>query len=144
MPKQTICGISISGQRSGPEPLEWECWLQVQTTRELLTLGSIKQWGLPQRKPLEYKTLHHSTASNTLCQPPHPNNQQDKNMNPIIGIEDYHLTQPCPSQEEKKLSTLTLHEAYTNNCTNLRRAETKRKKGFNPEAWEKETSNTVS
>ena len=65
-------------------------------------------------------------------------------MNPIIGIEDYHLTQPCPSQEEKKLSTLTLHEAYTNHCTNLRRAETKRKKEFNLEARERETSNTIS
>ena len=45
----------------------------------------------------------------------------------------------------KKLSTnLTLHEAYTNHWTNLRRAETKRKKEFKLEAWEKETSNTVS
>ena len=38
---------------------------------------------------------------------------------------------------------LTLSEAYTNHWTNLRRAETKRKKEFNCEAWEKETSNTV-
>ena len=76
---------------------------------------------------------------------PHLNNKQNKNTNPIIDREDYHLTQPCPSQEEKKLSTnLTLHEAYTNHCTNLRRAETKRKKEFNLEAWEKDTSNTIS
>jgi len=39
---------------------------------------------------------------------------------------------------------LTLYEAYTNHWTNLRRAETKRKKEFNPEAWEKETSNILS
>ena len=46
---------------------------------------------------------------------------------------------------KQKLSTnLTLYEAYTNHCTNLRRAETKRKKGFNLEAWEKETSTTIS
>ena len=31
-----------------------------------------------------------------------------------------------------------------NHWTNLRSAETKRKKGFNLEAWEKETSNTAS
>jgi len=32
----------------------------------------------------------------------------------------------------KKLNTnLTIYEAYTNNWTNLRRAETKRKKEFN-------------
>ena len=55
---------------------------------------------------------------------------------------------------KQKLSTnLTLYEAYTNHWTNLRRAETKRKKEFHLlqgknstflEAWEKQTSNTVS
>ena len=89
---------------------------------------------------------------------PHLNNKQNKNTNPIISRQDYHLTQPCPSEEKQtnkqKLSTnLTLYEAYTNHWTNLRRAETKRKKEFNLlqgknstflEAWEKETSNTIS
>ena len=42
-----------------------------------------------------------------------------------------------------------IHQEYTfrhrSACrTNLRRAETKRKKEFNHEAWEKETSNTIS
>ena len=62
-----------------------------------------------------------------------------------------HLTQPCPAEEKqtdnkkKRLSAyLTLWEAYTNPWTNLRRAETKRKKEFNTEAWEKETLNTIS
>ena len=37
--------------------------------------------------------------------------------------------------KRKKLSTyLTLYKAYTNHWTNLRRAETKRKKEFNIEA----------
>ena len=36
------------------------------------------------------------------------------------------------------------HKRHTNHWTNLRRAETKRKKEFNIEAWEKETSNTIS
>ena len=75
------------------------------------------------------------------------NNKQNKNTNPVISRQDYHLTQPCPSEEKqtKKVSTnLTLNEAYTNHWTNLRRAETKRKKEFNLEAWEKETSNTIS
>ena len=45
---------------------------------------------------------------------------------------------------EQKLSTnLTLYKAYINHWTNLRRAETKRKKEFNLEDWEKETSNTI-
>ena len=88
----------------------------------------------------------------------HPNDKQDKKTNPIISRQDYHLTQSCPSEEKQtnkqKLSTnLTLYEAYTNHWTNLRRVETKRKKEFNLlkrknstflEAWEKETSNTIS
>ena len=77
------------------------------------------------------------------------NNKQNRNTNPIISREDYYLTQPCPSEENQtnnqKLSTnLTPNEAYTNHWTNHRRAETKRKKQFNLEAWEKETSNTIS
>ena len=45
----------------------------------------------------------------------------------------------------KKLSTnLTLYGPHTNHQTNLRRAETKRKKEFNLDAWEKEISNTIS
>ena len=92
---------------------------------------------------------HHQTTSSTLCRMPHLNNKQNKNTNPIIIREDYRLTQPCPSEgkqrnKQKLRTNLTLHEAYTNHWTNLRRAETKRKKEFSVEALEKETSNTVS
>ena len=49
------------------------------------------------------------------------------------------------NKQTKHLSTnLTLQEAYTNHWTKPRRAEAKRKKEFNLEAWEKETSNTIS
>ena len=49
------------------------------------------------------------------------------------------------SRDKQKLSTnLILYKAYTNHWTNIRRAETKRKKEFNLEAWEKETSNKIS
>ena len=95
-------------------------------------------------------TRHHPTTSSNLCRTPHLNNKQTKNnTNPIISRQDYHLTQPWPSEKnqtnKQKLSTnLNLHEAYTNHWTNLRRAENKRKKEFNLEAWEKETSNTIS
>ena len=43
-----------------------------------------------------------------------------------------------------KQTNLALYKAYTNQWTNLRRAETKRKKEFNLEGWEKEISNTIS
>ena len=89
---------------------------------------------------------------------PHLNNKQNTNTNTSISRQEYHLTQPCPSEEKQtnkqKLSTnLTLNETHTNHCTNLRRAETKRKKEFNLlqetnstflEAWEKETTNTIT
>ena len=32
---------------------------------------------------------------------PHLNNKQNKNTNPIIRRQDYHLTQPCPSEENQ-------------------------------------------
>ena len=61
-----------------------------------------------------------------------PLSLQNKNTNPIISRQDYHLTQPCPSEEKQTdLSTnLTLYYAYTNHWSNLRREETKRKKEF--------------
>ena len=77
----------------------------------------------------------------------HLNKKQNKNTNPVISRQDYHLTHQRKNKQtnKQKLSTnLTLYEAYTNHWTNLRKAETKKKKEFNPEAWEKETSNTIS
>jgi len=57
------------------------------------------------------------------------NDKQNKNIKPIISREDYHLTQPCPSEGGKKFSAnLTLCKAYTNHWTDLKRAKTKRKK----------------
>ena len=59
-----------------------------------------------QNEPLEYN------ASSNLGRMPLLNNKQNKNMDPIISRQDYHLTQPYTSEEKqtnKKLSTnLTL------------------------------------
>ena len=46
-------------------------------------------------------------------------------------------------KQEKLNTNVTLYKAYTNHWTNIRRAETKRKKELNLETWEKETSNTI-
>ena len=40
---------------------------------------------------------HHSTLRST----PHPNNKQNKNTKPIISRQNYHLTQPCPSEDKQ-------------------------------------------
>ena len=55
------------------------------------------------------KTRHHPTTSNTLCRRPHLNNKQNKYTNPIISRQDYHLTQPCPSEEKQ---TKTHHKSH--------------------------------
>ena len=52
-------------------------------------------------KPLGCKKLHHPTTSITLCRMPHLNNKKNKNTNPIISKQDYHLTQPCPSEQKQ-------------------------------------------
>jgi len=83
---------------------------------------------------------------------PHPKNKtKDKNTNPVISRQNYHITQLCPSEGKKKLNLPPptekkshLHEAYTNHWTNLMRAETKGKKELNLDAWENETSNMRS
>ena len=56
---------------------------------------------LTQRKPLEYKTWHYPTTRSTLCRTPHLNNKQNKNTKSIIRRQEYHLTQPCPSEEKQ-------------------------------------------
>jgi len=67
-----------------------------------------------------------------------PNHQQ-------TGLAPHSALPIRGKTNKQKLSTnLTLYRAYTNRWINLRRAETKRKKEFNLEGWEKETSNTIS
>ena len=41
------------------------------------------------------------TTNSTLWRTPPLNNKQNKNTNPIISRQDYHLTQPCPSEEKQ-------------------------------------------
>ena len=100
---------------------------------------------------------HHPTTSSTLHNTPHPNNKQNKNTNPIISRQDYHLTQPCPS-EEKQQQQKTQHKSHPIQSSNKPLDQTsegrnQRKKEFNLlqgknssflEAWEKETSNTIT
>ena len=68
-------------------------------------------------KPLEYKTWHHPTTSSTLFRTPHLNNKQNKNRNQIISRQDYHLTQPCPS--EGKQTNKQKNSAQTSPYTKL-------------------------
>ena len=132
--------------RSSLESLKWEHWLQDPRLPENWPQGVSNSENSHKGNHWNIRPRHHAT---TLCRTPHLNNKQNTNTNPIISRQDYHPTQPCPSQEKQtnkqQLSTdLTLYDAYTNHWTNLRRAETKRKKEFSLEAWEKETSITVS
>ena len=102
--------------------------------------------------PGEYQTVRTHTKETTWIQDlaspnPHLNNKQNKNTNPIISRQDYPLTQPCPSKE-KQPHKKTQHKSHHIGSLHKprdqpRRAETKRKKEFNLEAWGKETSNII-
>ena len=61
----------------------------------------------------------------------HLKDKQNKNANPFISRQDYHLIAHEIKNKQKLSTNLTLYEAYTNYWTNLRRAETERKKEFN-------------
>jgi len=79
------------------------------------------------------KIRHYPSTSSKLCRTPHLNNKPHS----ILAITG--------KTNKQRLSTkLTLYKAYTKDYTKLRRAETKRKKKFNLEAWEEEISNTIS
>jgi len=43
----------------------------------------------------------------------HLNNKQNKNMNPINSRQDYHLTQPCPSEEKQTNENSAQISTYT-------------------------------
>ena len=81
---------------------------------------------------------------------PHPNNKQNKNTNPIISRQDYHLTQPCPSEEnqtneQKKSPQISPYRKLTETSgPTLGGQKPKGRKNSTFEAWEKEISNTVS
>ena len=65
-------------------------------------------------KPLEYKTQHYPTTSSTLCRTSPLNNKPSKNANPIISRQDYHLTQPCPSDKQTNKQNKTKQTKQTN------------------------------
>jgi len=43
----------------------------------------------------------------------HLNNKQNKNTNPSISRQDYHLTQPCLSEEKQTNKQKTQHTGKT-------------------------------
>ena len=56
------------------------------------------------------------TTSSILCRTPHLNNKQNKNTNPIISGQDYHLTQSCSSEEKqtnKNSAQISPHMKFT-------------------------------
>jgi len=71
----------------------------------------------------------------------------------ITSLSLAHQRKNKQTNKQKLSTNLTLYKAHTNHWTNLRRAETKRKKEFNLlqrknstffEAWGKEISNTIT
>ena len=119
-----------------------------------------KTLGYQRTNPREYQIVRTHTNETTWIQdqasPNHqehpvwdaPSKQQTKQKYKLndqqTGLSP-HSALPIRGKTNKKLTTnLTLYQAYTHHWTSLRRAETKRKKEFNLEARENETSNTLS
>ena len=76
---------------------------------------------------------------------PHLNNKPNRNTNPMA---DRITTSLSLAHQRKNKQTKTQHKSHLirslfKPLDQPYRAETKRKKEFNLEAWEKETSNTV-
>ena len=72
---------------------------------------------------------------------------KNKNINPIISRQDYHLTQPCPSEEKqtnKNSAQISPYKKLTQTTGPTLEGRNQREKEFKLETWEKETSNTVS
>jgi len=106
------------------------------------------------------ETQQHPAMSSSQCRMSHPNNKQAQiqPQSPADRIPTdtpKHTISHNPADKgEKKQSTLShqntgtspsQYEAYSNHWQpRPPRAETKRKKEYNPKAWGKETSNTVS
>ena len=44
---------------------------------------------------------------------PHLNNIQNKKTNPIISRQNYHLTQPCPTEEKQTNKTVSPYMKLT-------------------------------
>ena len=82
----------------------------------------------------------------TLCRTPHLNNKQNKNTNPVISRQDHHLTQPRHSEEKQANKNSAQIPPYMQltQSTGSTLGRQKRKEEFKLEAWEKETSNTIS
>ena len=100
------------------------------------------------KKPLECKTRHHPTTSSTLCRTSHLNNKQNKSTNPIISRQEYHLTQPCPSEEKqtnKNSAQISPHTKFTQTTgPTLGGQKPKGRNNSNLKPGKKEISNTIS
>jgi len=50
---------------------------------------------------------------------PHLNNKQNKSTNPVTSRQDYHLTQPCPSEEKQTNKQTNKNSAHISPYTKL-------------------------
>ena len=88
---------------------------------------------------------------------PHLNNKRNKNTNPTISRQDYHLTQACPSEEkqtnkETNSAQISIYRKLTQSTGPTLEGKKPKGKKIQPssrknstflEAWEKEMSSTL-
>ena len=82
-------------------PLEWTGWISLQS-KELSRVFSNPRTNQMVRTHTKETTWIQDLASpNHQYHPVHLKNKQNKNTNPIISRQDYHLIQPFPSEEKQ-------------------------------------------
>ena len=110
----------------------------------------------PTKATIVYKNRYHPSSGNIPCK--HLIQKTSKTKTQTKSSTDRITSSLSPAHQrkkKKKTTTLTssqentstghtLLEACANHWTRLLRGETKRKKEFNLETWEKEISNTIS
>ena len=80
---------------------------------------------------------------------PHLNKKQNKNSNPVISRQDYHLPQPLAHQRKNKQTNknsaqISPYKKLTETTGPHLEWRNQKKKEFNLEAGEKKISNTIS
>ena len=107
------------------------------------------------RTPTKATTCTQDLAAHTYQQQPvqDASSKQQTKVQTQLSVDRVTILHSSAHQRKKEKLTSshqsastshTLHEAYTNHCTKLMRAESKRNKAFYLEVWEKEMSNSKS
>ena len=154
------CGVSVPQAKIWPEPLEWKFWIQDSGLPDTYWLQGVliienSHEDLHLYLGPGITQLPAAPSARHLTQPTSKTKIQNQSL-----VEKLATDTPKPTtshnpvhQRKKKLTSSyqnadtspSQHKAYTNHWTHLTHwGQSKRKKVYDPKAWEKKTSDKVS